>query len=141
MYERPGPRLRLRNGNQPGRHIRLPGHGREFQRRARDLPSRRSAATALRPAGLSVKLSLTKHKHKVRLRISYKLSVADKVIFTLKRSGHKVKGKIVKSGKAGANRLTFNGKIGGHSLGAGTYQLVATPARGKPKKAKFTLTR
>ncbi len=84
-------------------------------------------------------LSLTRHK--VRLRINYKLSVADMVIFTLKRSGHKVKGKIVKSGKAGANHFTFNGKIGGHALGAGTYQLIATPARGKPKKAKFTLTR
>ena len=87
------------------------------------------------------KLSLTKHKHKVRLRISYKLSVADKVTFTLKRSGHKVKGKIVKSGNPGANHFTFNGKIGGHSLGAGKYQLIATPARGKAKKAKFTLTR
>ena len=87
------------------------------------------------------KLSLTKHKHKVRLRISYKLSVADKVTFTIKRTGHKVKGKIVRSGKPGANQFTFNGKLGGHKLGAGKYQLVATPARGKAKKAKFTLTR
>jgi hypothetical protein len=85
------------------------------------------------------KLSLTRHK--VRLRISYKLSVADTVTSTIKRSRHKLKGKIVKSGKAGAKRFTFNGKIGGHALGAGKYQLMATPARGKPKKAKFTLTR
>jgi hypothetical protein len=85
------------------------------------------------------KLSL--RRHKVRLRISYKLSVVDKVTFTIKRSGHKVRGKIVKSGKAGANKFTFNGRLGGHSIGAGKYQLVATPARGKPKKAKFRLTR
>jgi DNA-binding beta-propeller fold protein YncE len=84
------------------------------------------------------KLSLSRHK--VRLKVSYKLNVADTVTFTLKRNGHRLKGKIVKSGKAGANRFTFNGKIGGHTLGAGKYQLVATPARGKPKKARFTLT-
>jgi hypothetical protein len=52
-----------------------------------------------------------------------------------------MRGKIVKSGKAGANKFTFNGRLGGHSIGAGKYQLIATPARGKPKKAKFRLTR
>jgi DNA-binding beta-propeller fold protein YncE len=81
------------------------------------------------------------HGHKLRLRISYTLSVADKATFTIKRSGHKVRGKIVKSGSPGANGFTFNGRIGGHALGVGRYQLVATPAGGKPKKAKFTLTR
>jgi Lactonase, 7-bladed beta-propeller len=92
-------------------------------------------------SGLRVSPSKLSLRHKIRLRISYKLNVSGKVTFTLKRSGHKVRGKIVKSGKAGANRFTFNGKIGGHKLGAGKYQLFATPAGGKAKKTKFTLTR
>jgi hypothetical protein len=81
------------------------------------------------------------HGHKLRLRISYTLSVSDKVTFTIKRSGHRVRGKIVKSGTAGANQFTFNGRIGGHGLGVGRYQLIATPAGGKPKKTRFSLTR
>ncbi len=92
-------------------------------------------------SGLRVRPShLSLSAHKVKLRVSYKLNVADTVTFTLKRKSHRLKGKIVKSGKAGANRFTFNGKIGGHKLGAAKYQLFATPARGKPKKTRFTLT-
>ena len=77
--------------------------------------------------------------HKGSLRINYKLNLPDTVTFKFKRNGHSVRGKLVESGKLGANRFTFNGKLGGHHLGAGAYQLVATPARGKPKKTKFTL--
>jgi hypothetical protein len=78
--------------------------------------------------------------HKGSLRITYKLSVPDTVTFTFKRNGHRLRGKLVENGKAGFNRFTFNGRLGGHALGVGTYQLTATPARGKPKKAAFTLT-
>ena len=79
--------------------------------------------------------------HKGSMRISYKLNIPDTVTFTFKRNGHHVRGKLVESGKLGANRFTFKGKLGGHSLGAGKYQLVATPARGKATKTKFTLKR
>jgi streptogramin lyase len=77
----------------------------------------------------------------IRLRITYKLSVATTVKFTLKRQGpgRRVKGRCVKptsknkrkpgctrlielkgtitrAGKAGANSFTFKGKIRGHSI-------------------------
>ena len=57
----------------------------------------------------------------------------------VQRSGHRVSGRLVESGKAGANRFRFNGKVGGHSLGVGKYQVTATPVRGKAKKTRFTL--
>ena len=77
----------------------------------------------------------------IRLRVTYKLSVATTVTFTLKRQGRgekvkgrcvkptsknkskpgckrfiKLKGKITRAGKAGANSFTFKGKIHGHSI-------------------------
>ena len=76
-----------------------------------------------------------------RLRISYRLNLAAKVTFTVKRKGKAVRGKIVKSGAAGLNRLTFTGRIGGHALKAGKYQLLATPAHGKTATKTFTLTK
>jgi hypothetical protein len=100
----------------------------------------------------------------ITLRVSYTLNVAGTVTFTLKRQapGRKVKGrcvtptrknrkhrkctrlvsvrgKIVKSGKAGANQFSFNGKIGGHTLGPGTYELIATPTRGNSRKVTFKI--
>ena len=102
----------------------------------------------------------------IALRVSYTLNVAASVTFTLKRNapGRKVKGRCVKataknrkhrrctrlmtltgtiaqSGKAGANHFTFNGKIGGHKLGPGNYQLTATPVGGNPQAATFTIVR
>ena len=76
-----------------------------------------------------------------RLRISYRLNLAAKVTFTVKRKGKAVRGKIVKSGAAGLNRLTFTGRIGGHALKAGKYQLLATPSLGKTATKTFTLTK
>jgi DNA-binding beta-propeller fold protein YncE len=101
----------------------------------------------------------------IRLRVNYTLNGGSKVTFALKRqaTGRKVRGacvkpthknrkhgkcvrlvsvsgSIVKSGIAGSNHFTFNGKIGGHQLGSGTYQLIATPAGGSPRKATFTIT-
>jgi DNA-binding beta-propeller fold protein YncE len=99
---------------------------------------------AIQPKLLALRVAPSKlslRKHKVKLRVSYRLNVADTVTFTVKRNGHRVRGKIVKSGKAGKNRFTLKGKIGGHKLGVGKYQLVGTPARGKPKKTRFRLTR
>ena len=98
------------------------------------------------------------------LRISYTLNVAATVTLTLKRDvpGRKVNGRCVKpttqnhkhrkctrlvnvpgkqtlAGQAGANQSTFNGKIGGHQLGPGTYQLIANPAGGIPSRVTFKL--
>jgi hypothetical protein len=53
----------------------------------------------------------------------------------------KLRGKITRASTRGANHFTFNGKIGGHKLRAGSYQLVATPAGGKPRKAGFKIVR
>jgi 6-phosphogluconolactonase (cycloisomerase 2 family) len=77
--------------------------------------------------------------HKRSLQINFKLNVPDLVTFTFKRNGHSLRGELLENGKAGSNRFAFNGKVGGHALGAGTYQLTATPARGKAKKTSFTL--
>jgi 6-phosphogluconolactonase (cycloisomerase 2 family) len=52
----------------------------------------------------------------------------------------KLAGKITQSGKMGANRFTFIGKIGGRRLGAGTYTLTLTPSGGKAVNTTFRLT-
>jgi hypothetical protein len=91
----------------------------------------------------------------IKLTISYTLTGAASVKFTLKRTApgrkiggrcvkptpknrkHKqctrlisVNGSIVRASHAGANSFTFTGKLGGHQLGPGTYQLTATTAGG-----------
>jgi hypothetical protein len=100
------------------------------------------------------------------LRISYTLNVAAAVTLTLKRrvAGRKVNGRCVKpttgsrkhrkcarvvnvpgtltlTGQAGANQSTFNGKIRGHRLGSGSYQLIATPAGGISSTVRFKIAR
>ena len=107
------------------------------------------------------------NKHCTRpstLRISYALNVAATVTLTLKRQvpGRKVNGRCVKpttknrrhrkctrfvaapgkltlAGHAGANQSTFNGKIGGHQLAPGTYQLITTPAGGSSRAVTFKI--
>ena len=98
------------------------------------------------------------------LRISYTLNVAATVTLTVKRqyTGRKLNGRCVKpttknrahrkctrlvnvpgkltlAGEAGANQSTFKGKIGGHQLGPGTYQLTANPAGGISSTVTFKL--
>jgi hypothetical protein len=117
--------------------------------------------------GRCVKATRHNHSNKhcrgaIRLRVSYTLNAAAMVTFTLKRQAagrqvngrcvkltsknrkHKkctrlinLRGKIVKSGKAGANHFTWRARIGGHPLGPGTYQLIATPTGGNATKATF----
>jgi hypothetical protein len=99
------------------------------------------------------------------LRISYTLNVAATVTLTLKRqvAGRKVNGRCIKpttkngkhtkctrlvnvpgtltlAGQAGANQSTFNGKIGGHQLGPGIYQLIATAAGGSSSTITYKIT-
>jgi hypothetical protein len=52
-----------------------------------------------------------------------------------------VPGKIVQSGKAGPNHVTFSGRIGGHKLGPGTYELTASPSGGRSTETSFTIAR
>lgn len=51
-----------------------------------------------------------------------------------------VNGKISRTTAAGARAFTFNGKIGGADLPAGTYKLTATPASGTAKTVTFKIT-
>jgi YVTN family beta-propeller protein len=100
----------------------------------------------------------------IKLKVSYTLNIADTVAFTIKRESagrklgrrcvtltksnrkHKqcarlisVPGHITKIGAVGANQFTFNGTIGGHKLAPGTYQLIATPNQGRPRRVTFKL--
>jgi hypothetical protein len=106
-----------------------------------------------------------KHCRRPRtLRISYTLNVGATVTLTLKRqvAGRTVNGRCVKpttgnrkqrkcarlvnvpgtltlAGQAGANQFSFKGKIGGHQLGSGAYQLIATPAGGISSTVMFKI--
>ena len=102
----------------------------------------------------------------VRLRVSYRLNLAAPITITLKhevagrklggrcvtptkKNGKRPKctvlvnlpGRITLAGRSGANHFTFNGKIGGHNLGPGMYQLIASPTvtGGTPRKVIFTI--
>jgi DNA-binding beta-propeller fold protein YncE len=102
---------------------------------------------------------------KLALKIRYTLSSASSVRFTLtrqtsgRRSGkrcvaqtkhnrrHKrcaltivVRGALTLMGTAGANTYSFNGKIGGKTLGSGSYTATLTPAGGMPATAKFSIS-
>ena len=101
---------------------------------------------------------------KVGTRITYSLSRPTPVTFTVERrkAGRRVKGKcrkatrknrkrkkcnlrlkgkFVHSGSAGANSLTFTGRLRGRKLRPGRYLLVATPAGGKASRVKFRIVR
>jgi hypothetical protein len=101
-------------------------------------------------------------------RVSYTLNIAANVRFTVQRtaSGRTVSGRCVKPTRsnlthkrctrfvtvrgsfprtrpAGADRFTFTGRLAGHALKPGRYQLVATPTAnghtGKPTRASFRI--
>jgi hypothetical protein len=101
-------------------------------------------------------------RRQIELTVSYTLSRPASVTFTLKRKapGRKangkcvkptqknkhnkrctrlvsIHGKLVKAGEAGANRFVWDGKIAGHELAPGSYQLIATPTGGKPETLAF----
>ena len=88
----------------------------------------------------------------IALRVDYKLTVAARVTFAIKEelSGRLVSGRcvpgtrandrqrhcrrlvslpgsIARTGMAGANSFTFNGRIAGHQLAPGSYLLTASP--------------
>lgn len=101
----------------------------------------------------------------VKLRVSYTLSTSARVTVTVARQapGRAInrrcvppttknrkhskctrllpqRGRItLAAAKRGANAFVFAGKIGGHRLSPGTYQLTATPIGGKAKHATFAI--
>lgn len=106
----------------------------------------------------------------IKLQISYKLNTPARVTITIARTlpGRLVKGRCVTlirknhkrppctrllgvrgiltvNGQPGANSFTFNGRIGGRKLTAGSYRLTATPTlngqTGAPQTVAFTITR
>jgi hypothetical protein len=85
--------------------------------------------------------------HRLRVRVTYALNTAATVILTVKRrvrdrNGHRrwvrVHGRVTVTGKAGANRFTFRGRIAGHRLGRGAYRLTAVPSTGGSTGAPHT---
>ena len=99
----------------------------------------------------------------IKLTVGYTLNGAGTVAFTvkLKSAGRKVngkcvastnnkhkksctrlinvRGKLVKTGNAGANQFVWNGKIGGRSLKPASYELIATLADAGSKTVTFTI--
>jgi hypothetical protein len=56
-----------------------------------------------------------------------------------------VPGTLAANGEKGANRFTFDGRIGGQELSSGGYRLTATPTAngrvGEPRAAAFSISR
>jgi hypothetical protein len=101
----------------------------------------------------------------ISLRVSYTLTASAPVTFRLENQsvGRKVLGKCVPPAKkyrkhqkctlfipvpgdlvlasaSGANNFTFNGKIGGATLGPGSYVLIATVAGGNSRRVNVQIT-
>jgi hypothetical protein len=83
-------------------------------------------------------------------RVSYTLSEAARVTFRVERKKgtryRRVRGRISKSGRAGANSFRWNGRLKGKHLRPGRYRLVAVAAdasneRSAPVRAKFASRR
>jgi subtilisin-like proprotein convertase family protein len=125
-----------------------------------------AGTTPLAPASVSG-LALKPRAFRVRGRragttIGFRLSRAASVTFTVeradsgrrsgrrcvknRRSGRrctvwtKLKSTFARKGKAGTNRLRWDGKLGGRALSPGSYRLVATPAGGRAVRGAFRVT-
>jgi hypothetical protein len=100
----------------------------------------------------------------INLNVDYRLDAPANVTFSLMRRapGRKVNGRcvgltkknrkharctrllivpgsIVQSATSGPNRFTFTGAIGGHTLGLGSYLLIAAPVGGRSTQTSFTI--
>jgi hypothetical protein len=100
----------------------------------------------------------------MRLSVSYQLNIPAGVTITIKRvspgrlnkgrcvaptqknRNHRrcirlvrVRGTLTNTGAQGSNSFTWGGRIGGHSLAPGTYQLTATPSFGSAQTVTFRL--
>lgn len=79
----------------------------------------------------------------IKATVKYTLNGPRLVTFIVKVKSHghwvRVHGKFVKSLRKGAHHFVWRGKIGGHTLGPGTYKLIATPRKGASRSVKFTI--
>ena len=48
-------------------------------------------------------------------------------------------GQIIQTEGKGRHKFSFNGQIGGHALGPGSYELIATPSGGAPQRTTFRI--
>ena len=124
--------------------------------------------------GSCVKPTRANHYHRrcsrpIRLQLGYRLNLAARVTITLARElgGRLINGRCVGptptsrkrqhctrllvapgalaiNGHRAANRFAFNGRIGKHTIGLGSYRLTATPTldgqTGTPRTITFTIT-
>ncbi len=115
-----------------------------------------------RTAKSGASVSTSAIANRVRTRVSYTLSDAASVRFSVQRSseGRRANGRCVKTTRsnrsrtrctrygrvsgsftrsrgAGTDRFTFSGRIGGRALKPGRYRLLATPRAGKTVRATF----
>jgi hypothetical protein len=99
-----------------------------------------------------------------RLRVRYHLNIPARVTITIRRvlpgrlskgrcaapSGKNrthqrctrlvpIRGGLTESGTPGSDRFTFDGRIGGHKLGPGSYRLIATPSFGTAQTVAFRI--
>jgi hypothetical protein len=77
--------------------------------------------------------------------IRYTLTEPAMVTLRIQRGGRRV-GILRRAGRAGANRVTFNGRIGRRALRSGTYRLTATAIdgagnRSRPRSTRFRVER
>jgi hypothetical protein len=124
------------------------------------------ARSVFRAAGRGPSLQAAAARAKVGTKVSYRLSAAAAVTFTVekRRAGRSVKGKCRKptrknrkrrkcnlrlkgsfkhAGRAGQNSFRFTGRLRKHKLKPGRYNLVARPAGAgaKAKRDKFRIVR
>jgi hypothetical protein len=118
------------------------------------------------PTLVALKLSPSRFRATTGTTVTFVLSRAARVTFRAERAtgGRRAGGRCVKptrgnrrakrctryvavrgssslAGKAGANKTRFRGRTRGRKLAPGTYRLVATPAGGAAKRARFSITR
>jgi hypothetical protein len=106
-----------------------------------------------KPVIKRLKLSATRLRKGRSIKISFRLNEAAKVTLNFERrlTGKRtryarVKGTLKVKGKAGANRVTFRGKLGKRWLRAGRYRLTlvakdASGDRSKPLRATFSFVK
>ena len=98
----------------------------------------RSSPDSAPPARPSPSDAPARRSRRVRgTRFRYTLSENAKVTVMIKRRNGRSAGKLVRTGKKGANRLKLSGRIGRRALGRGRYRAVitATDAAGNRCKA------
>lgn len=119
-----------------------------------------------RAAKSGASVSTSAIRNRVQTRVSYTLSDAASVRFSVERSGEgrRVDGRCVKTTRTnrsrtrctryvrvsgsftrnrgvGTDRFTFSGRMGGRALKPGRYRLLATPGAGRTVRATFEVVK